>query len=359
MSVTFGTLGTSLVATAPTTIDVALPTGIVAGHLLVLMVAHKHATAPIASAPAGWTPHPGSAALGGLGAQGSSSGIAHASVFTRVAQGAESGTVPVTLPATTSAVGARIFRAATDAGAFSIAFASGVDTTPDAAWSITAGDLDVGAGDLVVAVTAVNSQNSTFATEVLTQAGVTFGSETERSEAGTSGIRLVVSSHQATVGKSTGVPTYSAVATGAASNQPCGVTVLMRIRGAAEVSTTPATTAWSCVSPQHERQLAPLPVASSWGVLAHTVELVAIPTPLSIGWIGLSAEVDVSFDTPALSLGWRVQRPLLSGLATDLRATVVGATLASHELESTLLPITVSGAVVGHDLSAEMTNDND
>lgn len=222
--------GTAVTAGIVAQISVPLVASISAGQLLVLVVAHKHATEAIASPPTGWTALANSVATGGSGAQGTSGGIVYASIFVRDATGSESGDVVVDLPATTSASAGQMFSFRHADASYSLAFTNGVDSTPDNSWIVVGGgDPGVVTSDLVFCLTAVNSQNSSFTGESLAQSGVTYAPQTKHTDVNISRIRMIVTTHRAT-GTSGGVPTFTATATGSETSQPAGVTLMMRMR---------------------------------------------------------------------------------------------------------------------------------
>jgi hypothetical protein len=229
-SLVLATSGAAVTAGIVAQISVPLVPNISAGQLLVLVVAHKHATEAIATPPTGWTALANSVAFGGSGAQGTSGGIVYASIFVRDATGSESGSVVVDLPATTSASAGQMFAFRHRDPAYSLAFTSGVDSTPNGSWIVVGGgDPGVITGDLVFCLTAVNSQNSVFTAESLSQSGVTYAPQMKRSNANISRLRMIVTTHRAT-GTSGGVPTFTATAAGSETSQPAGVTLMMRMR---------------------------------------------------------------------------------------------------------------------------------
>ncbi len=222
--------GTAVTAGIVAQISVPLVANISAGQLLVLVIAHKHATEAIATPPTGWTALPNSVATGGSGAQGTSGGIVYASIFTREATGSESGDVVVDLPATTSASAGQMFSFQRPVASYSLTFTSGVDSTPDNSWIVAGGgDPGVTTNDLLFCLTAVNSQNSTFTGESLAQTGVTYNPQTKHTDANISRLRMIVTTHRAT-GNGAGVPTFTASVTGSETSQPAGVTLMMRMR---------------------------------------------------------------------------------------------------------------------------------
>ncbi len=230
MTVAFGSIGNF--ATGPTSLAVPYPASIAAGDLLVLCIASK-APADVPTVPSGWTLPPNCQASAGLGSPALNAGPALGTVLTKIADGTESGNLTLSIPNANASV-ARMMRFTKGAAAiFGLSAAFGTDVVAGTGWSATASTHPrVSEGDIVVAVCAINAQYASFTGEAITQAGVTYTSETERHDGGhTAGdnVRLVISTHVCSTGHSTGVPTFAMTGNTSASFGPTGVTIFLRI----------------------------------------------------------------------------------------------------------------------------------
>lgn len=228
----FGAAGA--VATGTNALAVPHPAGIVAGNLLVLVIANKIPPAG-PSTPLGWTL--AAQAQGGAGADNvNDSGQVFVTVFTKVAIGGEAGNLAVTITGGNVAVG-RMFRYTKTASAWLTATTTGSDNTAGAGWSVTgAANPGIASGDMVIVGSAANSDNYNWSAESISATGATFGVHTERQDSGSANGRdadLVVSDHTVTAGSATAAPVYTMTASGSsAPTNPAGASVILRIREA-------------------------------------------------------------------------------------------------------------------------------
>lgn len=220
-------------AAGSASLSVPFPTVTIAGYLLVLEITNKYPNnGP--TTPSGWTLRKQTA--GGSGASGVDTGNVYKTVYTKIADSTEGGTnQAVTITSGNSAIG-RIWQygilttSTWDLGVCGGAYAASNGVN----WSVT-GDADPGvvAGDLILAMSAVNTDAYTYSAEAITQTGVTFGAATERGDGGvTNGddSAAVMSEHPVTLGLGTAAPVYTMTASGTAANNPAGATVLLRLR---------------------------------------------------------------------------------------------------------------------------------
>lgn len=233
MAIAFGAVGATGAGT--TSVEPGFPAGITAGQLLILHVVNKYPTNGPAT-PAGWTAPANNQFAGGAGIAALDQGNVYSTVFYKIANGTETGTVTVTV-ASGNATRAVILRYTKAAGkGWSIACAGGSDNTPNTAWSVTAGsDPGITAGDVIVALTARNSDLRAFAAAgSLSATGVTFGTDTELIDTGTTqgdDLGHLISDHTVASGTSSAAPVYTATANGSDNlTEPAGATVLMRLR---------------------------------------------------------------------------------------------------------------------------------
>jgi hypothetical protein len=217
-----------------TTAVPSYPSGIQDGDLLVLFVANKYPTNGPAT-PSGWTAPSGNQATGGAGAAGAGQGDVYITVFTRQADGTESGSVSLSITSG-NATYARMFvyrPQITRFSTFSVECQSGADNTADTSWSVTTGSIGVQPDDVIIAGSAVNSQAYTYTAQDVSVSGITFATAVERNDNGTAtgdDVALMVSEHTATAGTATAAATYTATASGSTTNAPAGATMLVRIR---------------------------------------------------------------------------------------------------------------------------------
>lgn len=225
-----GATGTG--AQGTTSLSVSYPAGVAAGNLLVLCVSNKYpANGP--ATPSGWTLPTNGQGSGGSGSAGEDSGEVYATVFVKVADGSESGSLAVTITSGNAATGA-MSRYTKTLAAWSYAAVNGVDSTVDTSWSVTAGaDPGVTAGDMVYACSAVNGGLTAWVSPAITQTGITWGTSTERIEGATANgdnVETMVSDHAVSSGTSSAAPVYTMTGAGSGANSPAGATVLLRLR---------------------------------------------------------------------------------------------------------------------------------
>lgn len=231
---------------------VTMPTGIVAGDLLVLFVAVKPDTSSITT-PSGWTLQ--GTFSGGGGTTGIDTGPTKVAVFTREATGTDPAP---TVNVTSTNVGWFATHRITKTGSgWDIAAAGGVDATTGAAWSVTAGtDPGLTAGDLALVASVVPTDVTTpaqFSAEGIAATGVSAWSAfTEVTEPDTNvgnDIGGFIFYGIVTTGSSTAAPVITATAGGTTTNVR-GPSVLLRVRetggatqlGSGTVTVTPTVT---------------------------------------------------------------------------------------------------------------------
>ncbi|MCF7965298.1 MAG: hypothetical protein K9L79_07135 [Methylobacter tundripaludum] len=250
-AVAYGASGSA--ATGSTSLSVSYPSGIAAGHLLVLVVGNKYPTNGPAT-PSGWTLVANGQGSGGLGSAGGDRGTVYNTVFVKEALGSESGNLSVTLSSANSSM-ARMFRYTKASGAtWSYAATNGSDNTAGTSWSVTgAANPGITSGDVLIVGSSVNGNRINSWTESISAAGATFGATTERNDTNSStgdDMALVVSEHSVTGGTATAAPVYSMTGSGSASSySPTGASVILRIRELAPVNcTSQATGNWNAPS---------------------------------------------------------------------------------------------------------------
>lgn len=233
MAISFVNAGAA--ASGSTSAAPAWPASPVLGNIAILTVANKYpANGP--DTPAGFTL--AGQFTGGAGASGVDSGNVYITVFYKVLDGTETGTVTVSVTSGNS-MRARIFQYTNGTGAWSVAIAGGGDNSAGTSWSVT-GDVDPGitTGDLVFTASAINGNTYTYSAQTLTVTGVTVGTMNERNDDGNAtgdDIGLVVAGFAIDSGTSSAAPVFAMTASGTAGNEPAGATAMLRLR---EVSNT-------------------------------------------------------------------------------------------------------------------------
>jgi len=227
----FGTIGTTTNTgtTAPT---VAYPASIAAGDYLLMAVVNR----PNASTPTipagGWTQL--ATVTGGAGSEAAGTGVIRVTVFGREAVGTESGSVTLAITSGTSC-GAVIWRSTKTTGKnWDAATATGSDNSAGTAFSVTFGtDPGVTAGDLVFVAAGSSEDTATWASEALSQTGMTYGALTEHTDTAVStgnDCRIIVCQHAVTSGTSSAAGTFTATASSTNAANTAGAAVMIRLR---------------------------------------------------------------------------------------------------------------------------------
>lgn len=228
MAIAFVNAGAS--GTGTTTADLPYPASIVAGRLLVACVVTKYPPNN-PSTPSLFTLNGNT--TGGAGSAGVDSGTIDVRVFTKIADGTETGNLTVSNASANAIVG-RILQLS-KAAAKNWGLLSGIGSQNSATtnWSIATSLSDIGLGDVVIAAAGVNSNQNTYSAETITATGLTVGTETERTDQGSAqgdDLHLVISSHESITGTASSNATFAMTASGSAGNQPAGAVVLLRLR---------------------------------------------------------------------------------------------------------------------------------
>lgn len=228
MSVSFVNAGA--VATGTTSISVAYPASIVADNLLIMTVISK-LTDNIPPTPTGWIRHQGYISKSDIGAIGSLNGPLHTCMYTKIANGTETGNVTVEAPDpnATPSIQAVILQYTKTLTYWDIEAARGIQRSQTSPWSIIL-DRDPGiqADDLCVVGIGGSRRDIAFSSESLTVSGITFGVGSERIDSTNlngHGTRLCVWEQAATSGTSSGVATFAATYT-----VRTGAIILLRLR---------------------------------------------------------------------------------------------------------------------------------
>ena len=238
MAIAFGAAG-AVANTATTTLTLVYPAGITAGQLIVVCICNKY---PLntPTTPAGFTLATNAQGTGGSGAAGIDTGTVYSTVYYKIAAGTETGNLSITITANNAAIG-RIFTYTNGTSNWDVAAANGADNTAGTAWLTTMNtNPGITTGDWVVVGSGINTDAYTYSAQAPAEPSVTFGVTVERQDSGTTSgqdCALVVTDTPVTAGTSTVAPTYGMTASGTAANNPCGASVMLRIREVAAAAT--------------------------------------------------------------------------------------------------------------------------
>jgi hypothetical protein len=230
MAIAFGSAGA--VATGTTSASVAYPSSIAAGDLLILTANAKY-SAYTSAPPTGFTLL--SERIGGSGGTGVDVGNVRTSVWYRIADGSETGSVSITKANETGTViMGRMFRYTRSSGyGWSLLATDGNSNTGAASWSAAgANNIHIGSGDVVVAVSGANTDAATYSAQSLAATGATLSLTAERTDSGSQNghdLFLFVTEHACSSGTSSAAPTYTATAS---TGTPDGPTIFVRIKEA-------------------------------------------------------------------------------------------------------------------------------
>ena len=216
-SVTFGAIGTG--ANGGTSVLPSYPTGITAGALLVLCVSSGGTASPTPSTPSGWTAQGSYVTTDGT--YGIDTGPRRVTVFTKIADGTETGTLSVTITGGDSCRGS-IMRVSKGQASYAwdVAATGGNYSAAGTAVSVAGGAIDFAPGDLVIISNCQRVDTATQSAQQLAASGITFGTRTNRaSVAVTTGNdhRHVIDSLPVTTGTASVAPTWSYTASAACS----------------------------------------------------------------------------------------------------------------------------------------------
>lgn len=219
------------------------PSGITAGQKLLLVIGMKPSTANSGSVttPSGWTAEGSITGAGGYGTTlGADTGNTNLFVFSKDANGTESGTLSVTV-ANNNVCWGKIARVPVGSKpGFSIAMTTGSDTTAGNVSITGAANPGVTAGDRVVCAMCIPTDVTTpaqFSAHAITQTGITFGtvSEIEEQDSATGNdIGGFITETPVNSGTASAAPTFTATAGGTTTNVR-GPGVFIRIRDVALV----------------------------------------------------------------------------------------------------------------------------
>lgn len=233
-SVAYGSAGTAS-ANQTTILQITAPATVNRGDLLVMGIANKYPNnGP--TTPSGWTAITNNQASGGIGTTGLDTGLIYATVFVREAEGWEDSVIFSVNVGSANGSEGQILRYTKGNGKeWDLAATTGSDNTGSSnSWSVTgAADPGITAGDMVVVVSAVNTDLYNYSAEAIAATGLGMGTQSERVESASTGgddMELVMSDHVVSSGTASTAPTFTMTSSGNSATAPGGASVIMRIR---------------------------------------------------------------------------------------------------------------------------------
>lgn len=209
------------------------PAGIAAGDMLVMSIAWRDSTLSI-SPPGGWASV--DLATGGKGTDGVDSGPVRVRMYTKVADGTETGNLAITASSTAHVGEMSLYRKT--GGTWSIGVASGStsDNPPVTVWTVDMGTEDVAANDMVILASAINGNvffsppsNPNVYMVGLPGSPVALGNDRYLATSAGNDLSLHVAEGVLS-GGATGSLYYEATFPSVSGNTPSGPTVFCRLR---------------------------------------------------------------------------------------------------------------------------------
>lgn len=175
-TVTFGAIGTG--ANGGTSVAPSYPAGITAGQYLTLHVSSGGASNPTPSTPDGWALLATGTSTDGT--YGLDTGPRRMTVFGKIADGTETGTLTVTITGGDSCRGSICRWTKSGSGSWIVDAQGADDSTSGTGVSMTFGSLNWNTGDATVVSVSQRVDSATQSAQSLTATGVTFGTRTNR-----------------------------------------------------------------------------------------------------------------------------------------------------------------------------------
>lgn len=228
MAISFVAAGAS--ASGTTSCAPAHPAGLLLGDILLLEICSKYA---FPDTPSGWISPPNSQVSGGSGANGVDVGTAYQSVFVKVSDGNESGTITVNVTGG-NAVSAKISAYRINPGTYwDIRCTTAADTSAGTGVSFTgADDIGISLGDWLQVNACMNTDLYTYSGQAISATGCTFNISAFATVhvADGDGLERCAARIDCTAGKSTAAPVFTMTASGTATDNPAGACVFTRLR---------------------------------------------------------------------------------------------------------------------------------
>jgi hypothetical protein len=214
------------------------------GDIFILLVGSRGSTDPTINTPSGWTSL--GTYTGGAGTWGADSGNAVVAAFYRKATSRFlTGTTTVSVTNGLVSIGQMITIHKDDAASWNIDSDGGSDNSADTAWSVTGSGIDLSSsngGDIVLALSAINTDARLFSGHGMSALGMTFGDVTQTgffTSATSNDMSLEAVTGRITGGSdSTVAPTFTSTANGSATNNPAGASLFVKINGNTQTLST-------------------------------------------------------------------------------------------------------------------------
>ena len=227
----YGAAGTG--ANGTTSVAVPYPSGITAGQMLVMAFSSGSTGNSVPATPSGWTAPANNSFASTDGTWGLDTGPRRMTVFTRVADGSESGNVTVTIAGdTNNSCRGTIHRFTKSQSSYTwdVVCHGGADSTSGTGFSVTAGAaISFAPGDHLLIAVSQRVDSATQSAQSITASGITFGTRTNRATtAVTTGHdhRHVVDTVPVSSGSASVAPVWAYTASAACS----GGCVFVRLR---------------------------------------------------------------------------------------------------------------------------------
>lgn len=175
-TVTFGAIGTG--SNGSTSVAPSYPAGITAGQYLTLHVSSGGSSNPTPSTPSGWTLLATGTSTDGT--WGLDAGPRRMTVFGKVADGTETGTLSVTITGGDTCRGTIARWTKSGSGSWVVTAYGADDSTSGTGVSMTFSSLEWNTGDATLVAVSQRVDGATQSSQSLTASGVTFGTRTNR-----------------------------------------------------------------------------------------------------------------------------------------------------------------------------------
>lgn len=239
-TVTFNAIGAAPAVNSTSSIAIAYPS-VAADDLIIVGMASRLGSTAIDDE--GFTiPTNGEAFVstseGTAGTEAADAGGVRATLLYKIATGTETGSVTFANAgtATLSKQGQMLAFRKSAGSTWDIAAVNGKDVAGGTGYSAAMGsDPGILPGDILLAVTAINSDTGTWSGQTITGTGLSTSLVAEHRDIGGTGgndTRLIISEHSVSSALTSGVPTFAMTATGGTGE---GATVLLRIRAVSAV----------------------------------------------------------------------------------------------------------------------------
>lgn len=355
-SVSFGAIGTG--ASGGTTVTPSYPSGITAGQYLTCHVSSGATNSEIPTTPSGWTLLATEASTDGT--FGVDTGPRRHTVFGKVADGTESGTLTVSITNGNTCRGS-IIRWTKSQGSYqwSVVGQGANDSTSGTGFSATTAAIDWAVGDACAVGVGQRVDSATQSAQSLTASGITFGARTNReSTAVTTGNdhRHVIDTFAAVSSGSGSVATTWAYTASAAVSGGCVVVRLREIPPTEFARVTWAALEVPAGSASSDVAAAALAQAAATATLSTSIRLNAAALAVSTASGGLIVPINLSASAAALAAS---SGALTTSIRISAAALAQAAATAGLNAQSLLASIAIANAAGSASLLTSIRLDAD